>query len=215
MDVSEPINANADTSDAGIGNTTPDFDTSAWSGSPVFCANDPDAVDGGGSPVDTCLDSVSGSLKNPESTDTLFPMFFATASVIDNLGRRHVIVTSGDRQWPSNDSTQVGHAQSPFGYLYNFIDEYVPSFFRGSSTSTTNTFKTVFDIDGSVANGDTLTITASGQNFIITPEHDNQDGEFLVKFANGCDTGTDGCTIGGEKGVGTPVVINSVLLFTT
>ncbi|MCH7927555.1 MAG: hypothetical protein IID03_06155, partial [Candidatus Dadabacteria bacterium] len=196
-----------------IGSNLPQFSAPNWVGSPVFCANDPDAVDGGGDPLDTCLDS--GILRNPESTDTLFPIFFAPTTVIDNLGKRHVVFQTGDRAWPSNEDK--------FGYLYNFIDEYIPSFQRGSETAAINTFKTVFDIDEISEDGSTLSIIANGAGDEFTIENTSSDatdpsdpaqGQFVVKFANGCNTTLDACE-GGEKGIGTPIVFSGVLLFTT
>jgi hypothetical protein len=150
FDVSEPIEAGTgvNAADGGIGDLTPDFSAPNWSGSPVFCANDPDAEMPVGTPINTCL---SGSiLRNPVSTDTLFPIFFAPTTVIDNAGNRHVIFQTGDRAWPSN--------VDKFGYLYNFIDEYIPSLQRGSETTATDTFKTIEDIDGTVV-GTILQIT--------------------------------------------------------
>ena len=204
FDVSEPIEAGVDVADGGIGSNLPQFSAPNWVGSPVFCANDPDAVDGGGDPLDTCLDS--GILRNPESTDTLFPIFFAPTTVIDNLGKRHVVFQTGDRAWPSNEDK--------FGYLYNFIDEYIPSFIRGAGNPTTDTFKTVFDIDGTIA-GTALQINGQNNDQEFTITGSSTDGEFLVKFANGCDTTNDINCDGGEKGIGTPIVISGVLLFTT
>jgi len=216
FDISEPIEAGITIAadNEGIGSTKYNFSAPDWSGSPVFCANDPDAVDGGGDPDNTCLDA-GGALRNPVSSYTLFTIFFAPTTVIDNLGRTHVIFQTGDRAWPSNEDK--------FGYLYNFIDEYIPSFQRGSETAAINTFKTVFDIDEISEDGSTLSIIANGAGDEFTIENTSSDatdpsdpaqGQFVVKFANGCNTTLDACE-GGEKGIGTPVVFSGVLLFTT
>lgn len=214
FDVSEPIEAGIKLSTASDGILSDDYQFSApdWSGSAVFCANDPEA-ESGGSPVNTCL-SMTDDLRKPLATDTLFPIYFAPTSVIDNDGKRHVIFTTGDRAWPSN--------ADKYGYLYNFIDEYIPSFIRGSTNPTTETFKTIEDIVDTTVGGTLLTISSAGTTgdgldlFSISGPADDPNGEYLIEFANGCDTTNDNtCAEGGEKGIGTPVVIERRLLFTT
>lgn len=209
FDVSEPIEAGITIAqDTGIKSTALEFSAPDWTGEPVFCANDPDAEDPPGTAINTCL-SMTDDLRNPVASDTLFPIYFAPTTVLDNLGRRHVIFQTGDRGWPSNENT--------FGYLYNFIDEYIPSFQRGSGASTIDTFKTVNDIigDGSTI-GTILTISGGPDTFSINgPSSNINSGEFLVKYANGCNTSLAGCTEGGEIGIGTPIVVSGLLLFTT
>jgi len=213
FDVSEPINAGVDAKDAGIGSVDPllfaDESTTApdWDGDVVFCVNDASAVS------NTCLDG-SGALRKPQAGDLLFPIFFAPTTVLDNLGQRHVIFVTGDRAWPTNEDK--------FGKLYNFIDEYVPSFLAGGSPGPL-TFKTESDIDGSGTDGATLILSGNGFEFIVTNATNPGDpaaGEFVVQFPNSqlsVDTDGDGIDDieGGEKGVGTPVVISGVLIFTT
>jgi len=203
FDVSEPIDAGVSASDAGIGSSLPSFSASGWSGLQVFCANDDTS----------CVDGLLGIPRKPQSGDTLYPIFFAPTSVIDNIGRRHVIFMTGDRAWPSNTS------KTKIGKLYNFIDEYIPSFIRGSVLAI-ETFKTENDIDGSGTDGATILLEGSGvdqftaSNISALDPEEPAPGEFVVQFPNG-NPSAGLNEESGEKGIGTPAVINGVMVFTT
>lgn len=125
------------------------------------------------------------------------PIFFAPTVVLDDLGRRHVIFVTGNRRHPSS--------AGDFGKLYNFIDEYRPSFLGGGSAVTTKTeadFTPIEEIIDLVPQG------GFAQQF-TTSGGSNVQGEFIVNFPSNIPT------VSGEKGFGSPVVINSVLAFTT
>jgi len=207
FDVSEPIEAGITIAqDTGIKSDKLQFSAPDWTGAAVFCANDPGAEDPPGTPTNTCLD-VGDALRNPVASDTLFPIYFAPTTVIDNLGRRHVIFQTGDRSWPSNENK--------FGYLYNFIDEYIPSFQRGLGATPIDTFKTIEDLLDTSIGGTLLTITGGPDEFGINGASIDNTGEFLLEYADGCDASIAGCDGGGEKGIGTPIVVSGLLLFTT
>lgn len=202
FDVSKNVEAQTagsvgDLQDAGIkGN--PIFDTVPWAGSIAFCANT-DA---------NCRDASGPIIPPPGSpTNRANAIYSAPTVVLDNLGRKHVIFTTGDRRDPTNADL--------YGKLYNFIDSYVPAFIGGGIASN-DVLKTESDLSV------TVNITQSGTNlsglpnFTVDPDPMSTDGEYVVDFPNGCNTSEDsGCAEGGEKGIGTPIVFQNVVLFTT
>ncbi len=127
------------------------------------------------------------------------PIFFAPTAVLDDLGRRHVIFVTGNRRHPSNNGD--------FGKLYNFIDEYRPSFLGGGSPVDTKT-------EAGPPGGPPIVIIdlvpqGGSANQFTTSGGTNVQGEFIVNFPSNIPT------VSGEKGFGSPVVINGVLAFTT
>ncbi len=184
FDVSMPIVDNGnDVTETGIGGSAtiiaPD-----WTGDIAFCANT----------------SSECNKANNVPTNNVQPIFFAPTTVLDDLGRRHVIFLTGNRRDPSN--------VNEFGKLYNFIDTFIPAFLTGG-TAVTAAMKT----EGNFTSGQFINLvpqsgvsdqfTTSGGTTI------NNQGEFIVRFPDNVTTPN------GEKGFGSPAVINRVLVFTT
>ena len=203
FDISEPIESDEKVEDGGGIGGTPGFTAPNWSGKAVFCAGD----------ETTCLvdPGFNDNLRKPALGDTIFPIYFAPSVVLDNSGKRHVIFVTGNRRSPTDESL--------YGKLYNFIDEFTTSFSSGGNPGP-DTFKTEDDIDGDPAGdpGATIALTDSGSG-VEFEASGTAEGEFIVTFPNGGVTtqNTDGSTDfeGGEKGAGSPIVFNSVLIFTT
>ncbi|MEE9252357.1 MAG: hypothetical protein V3U74_03280, partial [Thermodesulfobacteriota bacterium] len=187
----------------------PDFSTidsggqSVWTASVAFCAN----VDANCNPADT-----PPFFPDNVNNQQVHKIFFAPTAVIDDLGRRHIIFVTGDRREPSNLSDE--------GVLVSFIDPYIPNVLSGSVVQTS--FPATLDFDdfaasliidltdqGAAADPDTRQFTNDGLS--------STDGEFIVRFPNNSDpkTATQPEDRGGEKGFGSPVVINRVLIWTT
>ncbi|MFI5323769.1 MAG: pilus assembly protein [Thermodesulfobacteriota bacterium] len=190
FDVSMPIDVMGNISQSGP-NGDLNIVADKWTGQVVFCANT-DAQ---------CLNAQ----KNPAVPQTnLEPIYFAPTIVLDNFGRRHVIFVTGDRRDPSNSSES--------GKLYNFIDEYIPAFLAGGTAQGNTTIKTASTL---ISENQVITLKAqSGVNgqFVssVGTNFSSTNGEFLVIFP-----GNVANPPLGEKGFGVPVVINSVLIFTT
>ena len=193
FDVSSPMintdNNVADTGLRGNGNIVGEN----WTGHIVFCTTDN---------IGQCDDPSTIPAGERE------PIFFAPTVVLDDLGRRHTILPSGNRRNVS-DSTQSGK-------LYNFIDTFVPAFIAGG-TSAGKITKTRGDFDSNpgliidlvpIAGTDPPLFETDGGSTVA-----NQN-EFMVRFPNNND-GSNNQVQGGEKGIGTPVVVNRVLVFTT
>lgn len=147
------------------------------------------------------------------------PIFFPPTSVIDDIGRRHIIFQTGNRRNP----TQIAKFRrngNPIrgthnaGRLYNFIDTFIPSFLAGSLEASEVSDR------GMLRNSDitrTITLTRQGDSglFNINTTESTEDthtgsGEFIVEYPNNAAE-----NFAGEKGTGTPWVINSVLVFVT
>ncbi|MGH7799750.1 MAG: pilus assembly protein [Thermodesulfobacteriota bacterium] len=186
IDVSEEIDGGADISKTGLRGDA-NITTPNWTADIAFCATadftqceNPSLIP---------LDPVTGISQRQ-------PIFFAPTAVLDDLGRRHVIFVTGNRRHPSS--------AGDFGKLYNFIDNFVPSFLGGGTAVTTKTeadFTTDEIIDLVPQGGFADQFTTSGGTGV--------QGEFIVRFPSNIPTPA------GEKGFGSPVVINSVLVFTT
>lgn len=125
------------------------------------------------------------------------PIFFAPTIVINIIGERHVIFQTGNRRNPTDDS---GGSR-----LYNFIDRYVPAFLAGglNGSPITQELKTRQDIQD-----ETLKFVRESEtsNLFVSDSSNfrSVDGEFVVEFPDA-----------GEKGIGTPIVLNRVLVFTS
>ncbi len=201
FDVSMPI---IDT-DSNVANTggppadqsglDPDIEASDWTGHIAFCA------------VDDITDC-----NNPANiaTDEREPIFYAPTVILDDLGRRHVIVGTGSRRNPTS--------LEQFGRLYNFVDPFIPAFLAGGGAVGATT-KLRSDFDSGSGQVLDLVPTGNGDNFfeIQGTDPQNNQGEFMVNFPNNIGTsgGTTTSSPQGEKAVGTPVVVNRVLIFTT
>lgn len=137
---------------------------------------------------------------NNVPTNNVQPIFFAPTTVLDDLGQRHVIFLTGNRRDPSN--------VNEFGKLYNFIDSYIPAFLAGG-TAVAAVMKT----EGNFTSGQFINLVAqSGVSDQFTTSGGstvNNQGEFIVRFPDNVSAPN------GEKGFGSPAVINRVLVFTT
>jgi len=156
-----------------------------WTGDIAFCANT----------------AAECSKTNNVPTNNVQPVFFAATTVLDDLGRRHVIFSTGNRREPSNVSQS--------GKLYNFIDGFIPAFFTGGTTTavamkTEANFTAGQIVDLVPQSGLSGQFTTQGGSTI------NNNGEFIVRFPENLGTPANG-----EKGFGTPLVINRILIFTT
>jgi len=195
FDISQPI---IDTGN-NVGNTgrtdttvgTAEIEAQDWSASIAFCANE----------ATEC-----GSTESPAiPQNNITPIYFAPTTVVDVSGRRHVIFTTGSRRDPSNITK--------FGKLYNFVDNFIPSFLAGgvggiavsAPMLTDDNFSSsqIIQLVEQTGVGDATQFTTTGGEGIA-----NQ-GEFIVQFPDNEES------INGEKGIGTPVVINRVLIFTS
>ncbi|HJZ05587.1 MAG TPA: PilC/PilY family type IV pilus protein, partial [Patescibacteria group bacterium] len=189
IDVSEEIVDNGgDISATGLrGNA--DISAPNWTADIAFCAT---------ANIDQCNDPSLIPLDPLTLISQRQPIFFAPTAVLDDLGRRHVIFVTGNRRHPSSGGD--------FGKLYNFIDDFVPSFLAGG-TSISATTKTEADF----TIGEIIDLVPQGgfaQQFTTSGGAD-VEGEFIVNFPSNIPTPS------GEKGFGSPVVISSVLVFTT
>jgi len=209
FDVSQPITAKR-----GIRQTGKDDDTDIlaenWSASIAFCANS---------------DAQCGNNSNPKRPERYIePIFFAPTVVVDDLGRRHVIFLTGNRRNPTkivnlNNLRDVRLGGVNTGKLYNFIDSSVPSFLSGNTGNAQfiQEMKTRDDLSS------TISFKFNDTEKVFEPEINQSisDGEYVLEFAgnNDCSTCSGNpistCKCGGEKGIGTPVVINRLLIFTT
>ncbi|GBD38922.1 Type IV pilus biogenesis factor PilY1 [bacterium HR37] len=189
FDISKPIVADSDISQTGRdGNaniTAPD-----WTGDIAFCAT---------ANLEQCNDP--GSIPEGERQ----PIFFAPTVVLDDLGRRHVVFVTGNRRHPSNIAE--------YGKLYNFIDEFIPAFLAGGEAGSAVSAPTKTEADftsGQIIKLVPQTGTGISDQFTTSGGAAvNNQGEFIVVFPNNADSP------GGEKGFGSPVVINRVLIFAT
>ncbi|MEQ9619197.1 MAG: PilC/PilY family type IV pilus protein [Deltaproteobacteria bacterium] len=190
FDVSMPIEVSGSISDSGPGGSL-NIVADDWTGSVAFCANtDAECFDAG------------GAAAVPQND--VEAIYFAPTIVLDDLGRRHVIFTTGDRRDPSNVLKS--------GKLYNLIDDYIPAFLAGGTATGGLPVKTATTL---ISAGQVIELQAQSgvtEQFISSADNNftSDQGEFLVIFPSNL-------TIpqGGEKGFGVPVVINRVLIFTT
>lgn len=198
FDVSQPIfDAGSDITKTGLRGTAnitakdPTTGNSVWTGDIAFCANS----------------STECAKANSVPTTNRQPIFFAPTVVLDDLGRRHVIFLTGDRRDPSlTTNSSTGTAE--FGKLYNFIDTFIPAFLAGGSAVTASMQTGSNFTSGQIINlvaqsGVSNQFTTSGGSTI------NNQGQFIINFPANVSTPS------GEKGFGTPVVVNRVLIFTT
>jgi len=189
IDTSEEIVDNGgDISKTGLRGDA-DISASNWTADIAFCAT---------ANIDQCNDPSLIPLDTVTGISQRQPIFFAPTAVLDDLGRRHVIFVTGNRRHPSS--------AGDFGKLYNFIDNFVPSFLAGgtpisATTKTEADFTTDEIIDLVPQGGFADQFTTSGGTDV--------QGEFIVNFPDNVSAVT------GEKGFGSPVVINRVLVFTT
>jgi len=208
FDVSLPIVDNGSAlAQAGLRGDA-DITAPDWTGDIAFCATGAP----GGDPIaalNKCLDPSTIAIDDPVTNNCeRRPFFFAPTAVFDNLGNLHIIAVSGNRRNPSNTCQ--------FGELYNFIDSSIPAFLAGGTAISQSTI-TEADFDpGQVIDlvplaGVIDQFTTSGGSTV------NNQGQFIVRFPSNLDVTVDPIieSSGGEKGFGTPVVIRSVLLFTT
>jgi Tfp pilus tip-associated adhesin PilY1 len=184
FDVSMPIVDNGnDITETGIGGSAT-FSAPDWTGDIAFCANT----------------STECNKANNVPTTNVQPIFFAPTAVLDDLGKRHVIFTTGNRRDPSN--------VNQFGKLYNFIDDFIPAFLAGG-IATSVPMKT----EANFTSGQILDLVPqSGVSDQFTTQGGgtiNNQGEFIVRFPDNVSTPK------GEKGFGSPAVVNRVLIFTT
>jgi Tfp pilus tip-associated adhesin PilY1 len=198
FDVSQPIfDAGNDVTKTGLRGTAnitakdPTTGKSVWTGDIAFCANS----------------STECAKTNAVPTTNRQPIFFAPTVVLDDLGQRHVIFLTGDRRDPSlTTNSSTGTAE--FGKLYNFIDTFIPAFLAGG-TAVTAPMQTESNFtSGQIINivpqsGVSNQFTTSGGSTI------NNQGQFIINFPANVSTPS------GEKGFGSPVVVNRVLIFTT
>lgn len=193
FDISKPIqDTGNNVSETGIdGNAV--IEAQNWHASIALCANT----------AGEC-----GTTESPEiPQNNIQSIYFAPTVALDSLGRRHVIFSTGSRRDPSNIEL--------FGKLFNFIDPYQPAFITGGEDASPVTvpMKTESDFSdgqiieivsqGDTGDGQAEQFTTQGGNAV------NNQGEFIVIFPDNVDEPS------GEKGVGTPVVINRVLVFTS
>jgi type IV pilus assembly protein PilY1 len=186
FDVSMPIEDDGnDVTETGIGGSAT-ISAANWTGDIAFCANT----------------STECNKTNNVPINNVQPVFFAPTTVLDDLGQRHVIFVTGNRRDPSN--------VNQFGKLYNFLDLYIPAFLAGG-TAVTAAMKT----EGNFTSGQFINLVAqSGVSDQITTSGGttvNNQGEFIVIFPDNVGTANGD----GEKGFGSPAVINRVLVFTT
>ncbi len=184
FDVSLPIVDNGNNvGETGIGGSAT-FSAPDWTGDIAFCAN-------------TATECAKA---NNVPTNDVQPIFFAPTNVLDDLGLRHLIFTTGNRREPSN--------VNQFGKLYNFVDTYIAAFFTGGivtpvAMKTEANFTVGQIIELVPQSGITDQFTTQGGSTI------NNQGEFIVIFPDNVGTPN------GEKGIGSPAVINRQLFFTT
>lgn len=195
FDISQPITdtgnnvGNTGRTDTTVGTAV--IEAQDWTASIAFCANN---------------DAECGSTENPSiPQNNITPIYFAPTTAIDVAGRRHVIFTTGSRRDPSSITE--------FGKLYNFIDDFIPSFLAGGVGGIAVTAPMLTEDDFSSSEIIQLveqTSVAGGRQFTTTGgEGIANQGEFIVEFPD------NEVSINGEKGIGTPVVINRVLIFTS
>ncbi|MGH7885028.1 MAG: pilus assembly protein, partial [Thermodesulfobacteriota bacterium] len=189
-----------------------------WTGSIAFCT-------GTG-----CKVSDTQAQIPPNATVNLQSIYSAPTIAIDDLGRRHVIFQTGttrdilriaqfnDNGTPDNfgdDFPIDGTFQ--FGRLYNFIDDFVPAFLAGGSSIGGN-LRSEADLLPQLVTltipGNTFTnneFNDENSQFQISPNSNFEQGrgEFIVEYPNNENQPR------GEKGIGTPVVIDRVLFFTS
>ncbi len=214
FDVSEPIiDAGNDVTKTGLRGTAnittinPSTGTSAWTGDIAFCANT----------------AAQCALANSVPTTNRQPIFFAPTVVLDDLGLKHVLFITGDRRDPTNIGTSGVSATgtAEFGKLYNFIDSFVPAFLAGgtavtASMQTADIYSSAQIINLCSQSGLSNQFTTSVNNVTggsVSPLNGNQ-GQFVVNFPNNV-TCPNTFNPQGEKGFGSPIVINRVLVFTT
>ncbi len=196
FDVSMPIEIDGSVSETGPGGSL-DIVAENWTGGIAFCAN----TEG------ECLDGDD----NPTVPQTnLEPIFFAPTVVSDDLGRRHVIFVTGDRRDPSSIQKS--------GKLYNFIDDFIPAFLAGGSAAGGETIKTATTLISAQQVIEFEEQAGIAGQFTSSPieadAFDVDQGEFLVIFPRNIIQGA-GDQQDGEKGFGSPIVINRVLVFAT
>jgi hypothetical protein len=197
FDISLPIVADS-LSQTGLRGDA-DITAPNWTGDIAFCAT---------ADMSQCDDPTTIPVDPITFVSQRMPIFFAPTAVFDDLGQVHIIFITGNRRNPTS-TTQ-------FGKLYNFIDTYIPAFLAGGSPVPMTT-KTEADFDaGQIIDivplaGVTNQFTTEGGTTV------NNQGEFIVRFPDNIDTSGDSNVESpmGEKGFGTPVVIERVLLFTT
>jgi len=214
FDVSQPLETEAAIAGTGLklqGNSlnrgSAVIEASNWRAGIAFCANKRNSECRG---------------NNPLPDKDVEPIFFPPTSVLDDMGRRHIIFQTGNRRNPTqiakfrrNGKPRRGTHNA--GRLYNFIDTYIPSFLAGSLEATVNS-GLVMRTSNNIR---TITLTSDGDNSNLfnsnvtetnddIEETDPGNGEFIVEFPN-----NEGDAFGGEKGTGTPWVIDSVLVFVT
>lgn len=190
FDVSMPINVDGSVTESGPGGNMA-IVAEDWTGAIAFCAN-------------TSSQCLTNQNQPKVPTADLEPIYFAPTIVLDDLGRRHVIFVTGDRREPSSITKS--------GKLYNFIDDYIPAFLAGGTAVGGQTVKTATTL---ISANQVISLQAQsgvdGQ-FVSSASNSfsSDQGEFLVKFPSNL-----GNPQLGEKGLGVPVVINRVLIFTT
>ena len=211
FDVSQPLETKAGIAETGLtlegsslARGSAVIEAPNWSAGIAFCAN-----------KDASECETNDSPAVPDSD--VEPIFFPPTSVINDTGRRHIIFQTGNRRNPTqiakfdNEGNEVAGTHNA-GRLYNFIDTFIPSFLAGSVEASQASDK------GMLTSGDitrTITLTRVGNsdlfNSSITETPDTRYGEFIVEYPNNAGNGV----FGGEKGTGTPWVIDSVLVFLT
>jgi hypothetical protein len=197
FDISRPIEAD-DLTQTGLRGDA-DITTPDWTGDIAFCATADESQ---------CLDP-STLIPDPITfISPRQPIYFAPTAVFDDLGQLHVIFMTGSRRNPTSPLQ--------YGKLYNFIDSYIPAFLAGGSPvsvpiKTEADFNAGQIIDIVPLAGVTGQFTTQGGSTI------NNQGEFIVRFADNIDSSVDPTVENpmGEKGFGPPVVIARALLFTT
>jgi len=176
-----------------------------WRAAIAFCANKTEAECG-------TNDSPAVPINDVE------PIFFPPTSVIDDIGRRHIIFQTGNRRNPTqiaifeNDVAEPGTHNA--GRLYNFIDTFIPSFLAGSLEASRASDRGML-ISSDITK--TITLTRQGDSDLFnsnvtesTEDTDTESGEFIVEYPNNAAE-----DFAGEKGTGKPLVIDSVLVFLT
>ncbi len=217
FDVSQPLNTSNSSGTGNISGTgltigtggnlnrgTELIDASDWRADIVFCAN-----------VDPGQCGTDGNPAIPQTN--VEPFYFPPTSAIDNIGRRHLIFQTGNRRDPTriadfeNEEPVTGTHNG--GRLYNIIETYVPVFLSGSLEASGNTDRGILD-----SNDISRLITLDGDGdtglfSIGSGTTEDGSGEYIVEYPNNAAASNSG--IGGEKGVGVPVVINGALVFVT
>jgi len=217
FDVSQPLNAGNSSGTGSISNTgltisdsetltrgNETIDASGWRASIAFCANrDPKQCNSGDNPA------------IPQTN--IEPIYFPPTSAIDNIGRRHLIFQSGNRRNPTqiaefvNEQPVIGTHNG--GRLYNFIDTFIPSFLAGNLTASESSDRGMLTA-GNITR--TISLTQDGNSDVFeigSGGTDDESGEYIVEYPN--NIANENAGIGGEKGVGIPVVINGALVFVT